>query len=248
MTVHGLLPERRSTLRDIALGLLYAPALNALRKCSAVVTLTPRKTRRLERLFPIASDKLHTIPNGIDPDCCERAGRTRIRRSPSEQPSVLSVGRASRDSGTERAIRAFVGIRQASPNLRFTLAGPGTDVLVSRLKPSFPLSVRDGIRGTGIVTRSALCELYSSHTIFISLGTWEGLPTRVLEAMLHGCVPLVTESGGMTDVISDGENGFLISDEDEVSIATALRGMVERLDRMDRLSAAAIATVRERYH
>ena len=45
---------------------------------------------------------------------------------------------------------------------------------------------------------------------------WEGMPITLFEALATRCIPICTAVGGIKDVITDGENGFLaeqISDE-----------------------------------
>lgn len=44
---------------------------------------------------------------------------------------------------------------------------------------------------------------------FVLTSLWEGLPISLLEAMSVGCVPICTPAGGVVDVITNGENGFL---------------------------------------
>jgi len=247
MTVHGLFPERRSIGRDYGLGLLYCPALVAIQRCSSVIALTSAEQRRVIKLFGISPERLHTIPNGVDSDCCSNAGRARDVRSGDQSPSVLFVGRASKDSRVRVAIDAFLGLRRLRPSPTFTLAGPGTDAL-SRgtfLNPSQGIGGR--IRGLGAITRNRLCGLYSSHDVFLSLGTWEGLPTRVLEAMLHGCVPVVSDSGGISDVVTDHENGLVLRKTTPASVRGAVESLLNDPNLLTALSNAAIRTVSERF-
>jgi len=99
----------------------------------------------------------------------------------------------------------------------------------------------------GAITRNRLCGLYSSHDVFLSLGTWEGLPTRVLEAMLHGCVPVVSNSGGISDVVTDHENGLVLRKTTPASVRGAVESLLNDPNLLTALSNAAIRTVSERF-
>ncbi len=247
MTVHGLLPKRRSIGRDYALGLLYLPALTAIQRCSVVIALTSSEQREVMRMFGIPSARLHKIPNGVDADCCSNAGRAREDPPQDGTARLLSVGRASKDSRVRLAVEAFLGLHELMPGSTFTLAGPGTDMLLRDIYPNLPPGSRGSIKGLGTVPKSTLCELYSSHDVFVSLGTWEGLPTRVLEAMLHGCVPVVSDSGGISDLVSDHENGIVLRETSPVSVLAAIARLVTDPALLATMRNAAKKTVAERF-
>ncbi|WP_336622356.1 glycosyltransferase [Chlorogloeopsis sp. ULAP01] len=50
-----------------------------------------------------------------------------------------------------------------------------------------------------------LCDVYLQPSL------WEGMPNALLEAMACGCCCIASDAGGIAEVISHGENGFLIS-------------------------------------
>lgn len=74
------------------------------------------------------------------------------------------------------------------------------------------------------------------------------IPTKLLEAMYRGLVPVCSDVRAMRDVIRHGENGFLFRAGDEHSLRDVLH-QVARLgqDELAALSAAAQRTVRESY-
>lgn len=49
------------------------------------------------------------------------------------------------------------------------------------------------------------------HDVFILTSSFEGLPVSLLEAMAHGCVPVVSRvESGIAEIINDGVNGFVV--------------------------------------
>ena len=52
---------------------------------------------------------------------------------------------------------------------------------------------------------------------------WEGLPVTLLESLSVGCIPICSPVGGIPNVISDGENGFLSKSSSENDYILAVK-------------------------
>jgi glycosyltransferase involved in cell wall biosynthesis len=69
--------------------------------------------------------------------------------------------------------------------------------------------------------RDALASRYIDADMFILPSRFEGVPLAILEAMSFGALVVSTNVGAVGEVITDGENGFLInpwqSEQDIVS-------------------------------
>lgn len=64
---------------------------------------------------------------------------------------------------------------------------------------------------TGKVAREKLMEMYTTADLICFPSWWENMPMVCIEAMLCGGIVLGSNSGGMSEIILDGDNGFLLS-------------------------------------
>jgi glycosyltransferase involved in cell wall biosynthesis len=67
----------------------------------------------------------------------------------------------------------------------------------------------------------------------------EGLSRAMLEAMIAGVVPIVTNSGGSPELVEDGISGFVVEPGDPVAIRKKILELYNNEDRLAAMSAAA---------
>jgi len=79
------------------------------------------------------------------------------------------------------------------------------------------------------------------HCLFAVLPSTclDACPTTVLEAMASGRAVVATTTGGIVDMIVDGENGLLVPPGDEYKLAAAMDRLLTDTDLRDRLAAGA---------
>ena len=88
---------------------------------------------------------------------------------------------------------------------------------------------------------------YQKAAIFMMTSACEGLPMTILEAQQCGCVPILYDSfASAKDVVTDGENGFLIPYRDRTAYIAALQRLMSDSDLRKRMSEACVRSS-ERY-
>jgi len=85
----------------------------------------------------------------------------------------------------------------------------------------------DNVRFLGPQTHTQLREIYKRAHVYVLPSLFEGLARSGLEAMASGLAPIVTWETGLTDMVSDGLNGWVIPSRDEASLAKCLRACAE---------------------
>lgn len=71
----------------------------------------------------------------------------------------------------------------------------------------------------GKVNREQLMDMYASADVVVFPSWWENMPMVCIEAMLQGALVIGSNSGGMSEIIEDGKNGFLIEPRDPKVLA-----------------------------
>ncbi len=116
-------------------------------------------------------------------------------------------------------IRLAAELKTALPGVKFVLAGDGI------LRGAITALVREaGLEKDIVLTgwRRDVGSVLSALDVFVLTSLWEGLPVAVLESMAAGVAVVATDTGGIRDVIVQGDTGYLVPTGD-------IRGMRDRV-------------------
>jgi glycosyltransferase involved in cell wall biosynthesis len=172
----------------------------------------------------------YVVPNGIE--LPERSPVPRDGR-------VLCVGRLETIKGTRVLVEAFAGVVARHPNAHLTLIGRGPqqgeiEALVQRR------GLADNVRVAGFVPDEELLECYHRSTaVVIPSICPENFPTVALEAIGIGRAIVATRAGGLPELVTDGENGFLVPPGDAPALAGAISRILDDPDLAVRMGEAS---------
>ncbi len=174
-------------------------------------------------------------------------------------PYLFFTGRLERRKGVQVLLQAFRGIHQRHPELRLVLAGHDT--------PTFRLDginlhfkefaartgLLDGLGDTveflGRVDRLELPPWYrgSVACVFPS-ADFENFPYACLEAMACGRPAVVTDAGGMAEMVEDGRSGLCVPAGSPEALEAALERLVAEPSLAQQLGTGARRRVVETYN
>ena len=127
---------------------------------------------------------------------------------------LLCSGRLHYEKGIQLAVQAMPEIigRISSATLLIIGSGP---FLRSIQQMIDKLGLRDRVLLLGEISNSKMVDYYNAADVYLlpSLRI-EGLPFSLLEAMSCGKAVIASSMGGISSVIKDGVNGFLIQPND----------------------------------
>lgn len=102
------------------------------------------------------------------------------------------------------------------------------------------LGFRDQVQFTGPLVDSGLMEVMRTHHILVLPSSYEGYGIAYIEGMGLGLPAIATTAGGAAEIITPGENGYLVPPEDPVALAQILSSLIEDRDRLEKLSLNAL--------
>jgi len=104
----------------------------------------------------------------------------------------------------------------------FIMAGSGDDL--DRLKKiASDLGLSEKVKFTGYVDDNQLEKLYQEAAFFIYIPVNEPFGLTLIEAMKYGIPVIGANDGGAMDIITNGQNGLLVSPQDSDSVIEAMR-------------------------
>jgi glycosyltransferase involved in cell wall biosynthesis len=142
-----------------------------------------------------------------------------------KQRLVLTVGHTNRTTMLRKGLLTTVRIAKLLPDVRFILAGPADADAMEVLRAA----AGPNVRFEGEVPQDRLRELFRSARVYIQPSRHEAFGCSVAEAMLHNCVPVVSRSFSLPEVV--GGAGVYVDDADNLTawasaVTTALGGPV----------------------
>lgn len=211
------------------------PWLNRLFSAAAAITVVSESLRRdFNARYPMVAHKARVIHNGIEPGWASSAEAPRI--APHVR-YVLYAGRFDRIKGIDILLRAWKKVEACQRELWLAGAGAEEDGLRALARD---LGLGGQVRFVGLVAQSDLPALYRNAELVVIPSRHEGLPRVALEAGACGAVCVATRVGGVAEVISDPDTGFLVAPESPEALADGLVRAL-RLTSEDRRRVGAAA-------
>jgi glycosyltransferase involved in cell wall biosynthesis len=134
---------------------------------------------------------------------------------------ALTVGSVNMSTLSRKGIESFVRAAAFLPHVRFVVAGRCNDDSIERLRSL----ATNNVEFTGWVDDLALREYYLRCSVYVQVSRHEGFSMSTAEAMLAGCIPVVTAAGALPEVV--GNCGVYCPSQDPASVATAIQQALE---------------------
>lgn len=144
--------------------------------------------------------------------------RSRLSQGHPDGPLLLYVGRVS----AEKEIDRIKPVLEAIPNACLAIVGDGPH----------RQALEEHFAGTstyfaGYLQGLELASAFASADAFIFPSRTETLGLVLLEAMAAGCPVVAARSGGITDIVTDGVNGYLFNPTDPQGAIAATKRLLD---------------------
>lgn len=209
----------------VAHGALAWWIVSLLSRCDTVATPTATAAALLRQLG--YRDHVHVVSNGIDierfapgspsPDLRRRLGID-------ERPVVLYTGRLDAEKEMHLWLRAADVVCRRH-DVQFVVGGEGSDR--ARLEEmASRLGIRHRTHFVGYVPEADLPDLYRLADLYLIMSPVELQSITTLEAVACGLPVVAVDAGALLELVSDGQNGYLVVDGDWESAAKAVIRML----------------------
>jgi glycosyltransferase involved in cell wall biosynthesis len=141
---------------------------------------------------------------------------------------LIFVGRLVSQKGCDTLLRALRHLQDDGCCPRLTIVGDGPERQALEML-TFNLGLSDDVRFVGTAQGPALAELLNDHRMIVVPSRYEEpFGIVALEGMACGCVPIVSEYGGLVDAIAG--HGFTFPNGDDVALAQVLAKALRATD------------------
>jgi glycosyltransferase involved in cell wall biosynthesis len=223
--------------RGLRLRGLRAARNRALRRATKIV-IPSASLRDLAVGWGIPPDRIEVLPNPVEAPHALEARDTLRRRHGLDGPTLVFAGRLSVQKAVDVALTALTRVSDVD----LVLAGDGPDAEKLRVLAR-ELGLDGRARFLGPQPRETVFELLRAADAVVLSSKWENFPHVLVESLAVGTPVIATDTGGVGEIVRDGENGVLVPPGDPDALAGAIRRYLDDRDLQTRLRAAAQPSV-----
>ena len=164
----------------------------------------------LQRLFGLPFDKINVIPNGININNFNGITKDydfRRKYAMDNEKIILYIGRLVYEKGVQHLISAMPKIINGYNDTKLIIGGKGGmyDELREQAKN---LGIENKVYFTGYLSSKEVQKMYKCADIAVFPSTYEPFGIVALEAMLAGVPTVVSDIGGLNEIVDHGINGM----------------------------------------
>jgi starch synthase len=223
LTTHSLEPLRAWKAEQLGSGYAMSSWMErtAILDADAIIAVSQGTRADILRAYPeVDPERIHVIYNGID--------LAEYRKTPETQaltdygvdpatPYVLFVGRITRQKGVTHLVDA-IGYLPPETQVVLCAGAPDTPEIAAEMRMKVEEARRRHPHIVWIekmVTKQEAIQLYSNARLFCCPSVYEPFGIINLEAMACSSPVVASATGGIKEVVVDGETGYLVEFEQD---------------------------------
>ncbi len=202
-------------------------------------------TEKAAKALPEHKYKIRTLYNGCSLNKIESG------YSSDEKFHILFTGRVSPEKGVHILMKSFVRLKAKYPELFLDIAGPVKSAPYSFiaafdennyfaelsqkdfndygnfLKKLIPVEMESSVKFHGFTSGRDLSSLYKNCALLVNPSLSEAFGMSVIEAQSWGKPVVVSSTGGMNELVTDGINGLKSVPSDADSLSAKIEMLIQ---------------------
>lgn len=203
-----------------------------IRLSNLIISNTERGKELLVQKYGIDGDRVKIIYNGIEIDD-EKAplpeGKFLLRTGLSGNEKIVGfIGRLEKQKGVQHLVDAVKIIYNQDPSVYALIVGDGKErESLEKYSKSNGENSANIVFSGWIDNASQFIKLFK---VLVLPSLWEGMPNVILEAMTKEVPVITTNVGGISEVIDDGKDGFLVEPGNSLLLADKIKYVLSLSD------------------
>ena len=209
-TIHATESGRNSGIHDETQRYINDTEWMLTYESTEVIVNSNYMKRELQSLFGLPFEKINVVPNGINVNMfsgIERDYEFRRKYALDNEKIILFMGRLVYEKGVQHLISAMPKILAGYHDAKLVIAGKGG--MTNELKAQVnSMGISNKVYFTGYMDSKQVCKMYKCADVSVFPSTYEPFGIVALEAMLSGTPVVVSDIGGLNEIVEHRENGM----------------------------------------
>ena len=249
-TIHATEAGRNSGIRDEQQRYINDTEWMLTYESSEVIVNSNYMRNELQRLFGLPYEKINIIPNGVNLNMyngIEKDYDFRRKYAMDNEKIILFMGRLVYEKGIQTLISAMPKILANYHDSKLLIAGKGG--MIDELKNQVnSLGLGNKVYFTGYLGSKDVQKMYKCADVAVFPSTYEPFGIVALEAMLSGTPVVVSDIGGLNEIVDHGINGMKSYAGNPNSLADSILSLLFDPKLCDTVSKNAVQKVKAEYN
>ena len=195
----------------------------AVQDSHRIIASTKREKDDIVRYYGASPEKIGVVPCGVNTELFKPSDKqsTRQQLNLDDDKILLFVGRIDPLKGVEQLLEA-VSYLKGTDNLRLVIIGgdeDSDDAMTWLKEMTGELNLKDRVTFHGLVKHNELPLYYSAADVTVVPSYYESFGLVALESLACGTPVVATDVGDMSNIIRQGETGYVVPDNDPQELA-----------------------------
>ena len=232
-------PLPQEAIQEFLKGAVQTWLMDFMRQCQHIVIPSQSMKDILIRDYGLR-DHYTVIPTGMDLEPYRLADGDALRTSKGWQADkvLVSTGRLAQEKNWPTLLKAAQQVHQKHSELRVVLIGDGPEKSALQ-ELATELGIAERVTFTGELSFSDVTVYLKAADIFGFASTSETQGLVTMEAMAAGLPVVAVDASGTRDIVDNGEQGFLVSNDPD-ALADSMNRLLESPERMQSFRSHAL--------